>query len=140
MENLGEFIVNHWILVTLFVVLSWLVFSDTINRKLSGSRPLGATEAVRLVNQRKGRFIDVREQNEYEKEHIADSLHAPLSTLADSLGELKDPAQPLVIVCASGGQRARTAAKQLRSKGFTEVYVLTGGVPAWKEAKLPLFS
>ena len=42
MENVGEFIVNHWILVSAFVILAWLVFSDSINRRLSGLQPLGA--------------------------------------------------------------------------------------------------
>lgn len=140
MENLGEFIVNHWMLSTAFVVLAWLVFSDSINRRLSGLQPLGASQAVNMVNQNKGLFIDVRDTSEYEKEHIADSLNLPLSQLAETEPkQLKDKTQPLVIVCASG-QRARSAAKQLRGKGFEQVYVLTGGLSAWKEAKLPLFS
>lgn len=139
MENLGEFIVNHWILVTAFVVLAWLVFSDSINRKLSGTQPLGATQAVRLVNQQKGQFVDVRDKAEFDKEHIADSISLPLANLAEEISQIKDKSQPLVIVCASG-QRARSAAKQLRRQGFEQVFVLTGGLHAWKEAKLPLFS
>ncbi|WP_438969649.1 rhodanese-like domain-containing protein [Methylophaga sp.] len=139
MEHLGEFIVNHWILVTAFVILAWLVFSDSINRRLSGLQPLGATQAVRLINQSKGKFVDVRDSADYEKEHIADSVNLPMSQLADDSNKLKDKSQPLVIVCASG-QRARSAAKQLRGQGFEQVYVLTGGLHAWKEAKLPLFS
>lgn len=139
MENVGEFIVNHWILVSAFVVLAWLVFSDSINRKLSGLQSLGATQAVRLVNQNKGKFVDVRDPSEYEREHIADSLNLPLSQLAEDAKQIKDKSQPLVIVCASG-QRARSAAKKLRGEGFEQVYVLTGGLHAWKEAKLPLFS
>lgn len=139
MENLGEFIVNHWILVTAFVVLAWLVFSDVIGRRLGGLTPLGATQAVALVNQNKGKFVDVREADEFEKGHIADSINLPLSKLADDTGQLKNKSQPLVVICASG-QRARSAAKQLRGQGFEQVYVLTGGINAWKEAKLPLFS
>ena len=139
MENLGEFIVNHWMLVTAFVVLAWLVFSDSINRKLSGVQPLDATHAVRLVNQHKGKFVDVRDKAEYEKEHIADSVNLPLSQLAEDTASLKNTSQPLVIVCASG-QRARKAAKQFRKQGYEQVYVLTGGLHAWKEAKLPLFN
>lgn len=139
MENLGEFIVNHWILSTAFVVLAWLVFSDTINRRLSGLKQLGATQAVALVNQNKGKFVDVREVAEFEKEHIADSVNLPLSKLAEESSQLKNKSQPLVVVCASG-QRARGAVKQLRGQGFEQVYVLTGGLHAWKEAKLPLFS
>jgi rhodanese-related sulfurtransferase len=139
-ENLPEFIVNHWILSTLFVVLSWLVFSDSINRRLSGSKPLSANEAVRLVNQLKGLFVDVREENEFNQEHIADSVNLPLSVLKkEEASSLKNKSQPIVLVCASG-QRARTAAKTLRSTGHEEIYVLNGGLHAWREAKLPLFS
>lgn len=139
MENLGEFLVNHWILVSLFVVLSWLVFSDTLSRKLGGLKALSVTDAVRLVNQFKGQYVDIREKNEFEKEHIADSINLPLSSLADELDKLKDKSKPVVLVCASG-QRARSAAKILSSNDYQEVYILTGGLQAWKEAKLPLFN
>jgi rhodanese-related sulfurtransferase len=139
MENIGEFVVNHWILVTLFVVLAWMVLSDSLNRKLSGVNPVGTTQAIQIVNQQQGLFLDIREESEFNKEHIADSVSMPLSSLADNLTSLKDPEQPIILVCASG-QRARSAAKQLRSKGFSEIYVLTGGLNTWKDAKLPLFS
>ncbi|HEC74137.1 MAG TPA: rhodanese-like domain-containing protein [Methylophaga aminisulfidivorans] len=139
MEHLGEFIANHWLLSTAFIVLAWLVFSDVINRKLSGMHPLDANQSVRLVNQQKGKFVDVREPDEFKKEHITDSLNLPLSTIEEDSSKLKNMSQPLVIVCASG-QRAKGAAKKLQAKGFTEVYVLSGGLGAWKEAKLPLFS
>ena len=139
MENLGEFIVNHWILVSAFVVLCWLVFSDSINRKLSGLQPLGAAEAVRLVNQQKGKFVDVREESDFQKEHISDAVHLPMAKIEDAAVQLKNKSQPLVLVCASG-QRARSAVKHLRRQGFEQVYVLTGGLHAWREAKLPLFS
>jgi len=52
---------------------------------------------------------------------------------------LKDPAQPIILICASG-QRARTAGKQLHGHGYSNLYVLNGGLNAWKDAKLPLFS
>jgi len=139
MENIGEFVVNHWILVTLFVVLAGMVMSDSLTSKLSGINPVGATQAIQIVNQQQGQFLDIREASEFSKEHIAESVSMPLSSLADNLGSLKDPEQPIILVCASG-QRARSAAKQLHSNGFSEIYVLTGGLNTWKEAKLPLFS
>jgi rhodanese-related sulfurtransferase len=139
-ENLGEFIVNHWILCTAFVVLSWLVFSDSINRRLSGFKSVSANEAVRMVNQLKGCFVDVRETSEFNQEHIAEAVNIPLTNLKnDVTGPLKDKSQPLVVVCASG-QRARNAAKALLKEGYEQVFVLSGGLHAWREAKLPLFS
>lgn len=139
MENVGSFIVNHWLLVTLFVILVALILSDALSRKISGINPLGTAEAIQIVNQRDGLFLDIREPAEFKKEHIAESMSLPLSTLEANIAKLKDPAQPIILVCASG-QRARTAAKQLRSHGFSNIYVLTGGLNAWKDGKLPLFS
>jgi rhodanese-related sulfurtransferase len=138
MENLGDFVVNHWILVVSFVVLSWIVFSDGLHQKISGVSSIGTAQAIQLINQQKGVFVDVREKAEFEKEHIAEAVNLPVSTLAETMSTLKNPAQPVILVCASG-QRARTAAKQLRKHNFTEVYVLAGGLNSWKDAKLPLF-
>ncbi|MDF1588203.1 MAG: rhodanese-like domain-containing protein [Gammaproteobacteria bacterium] len=139
MENIGEFILNHWVLSSLFVVLAWLVLSDSLHRKLSGIAVVGVTDAVKLVNQNNGLFLDVREQSEFDKEHIADSKHIPGSQLSEKAEIFKDKQQPLILVCANG-QRSKTAAKELKKAGFTDVYVLTGGLNSWKEAKLPLFS
>ncbi len=108
-------------------------------KKISGILPVGTVQAIQLVNQQKGLFVDIRDAEEFKKEHIADSTNIPLSTLTDGVAKLKNPAQPIILVCASG-QRSRTAAKQMRNSGFTEVYVLKGGLNTWKDAKLPLFS
>lgn len=139
MENVGSFIVNHWLLVTVFVVLVALILSDAVSRKISGVNPVDTAEAIQIVNQRDGVFVDIRETAEFKKEHIAESMSLPLSTLEANISKLKDPAQPIILICASG-QRSRTAAKQLHSNGFSKIYVLTGGLNAWKDAKLPLFS
>lgn len=139
MENIGEFIVNHWILVTIFVVLAWMVLSDQLNSKISGVSPVGTMQAIQIVNQRNGLFLDIREEAEFTKEHIAESTNLPLSKLAENIATIKDQSQPVILVCASG-QRARSAVKQLRSHGFSEIYVLNGGLNTWKDAKLPLFS
>jgi rhodanese-related sulfurtransferase len=139
MENLGSFIVNHWLLVTIFIVLVALILLDTIRSQMSGVSTLGTAEAIQIVNQRNGVFLDIREAAEFKKEHIADSMSLPLSTLEANIAKLKDPAQPIILICASG-QRSRTAGKQLQGHGFSNLYVLNGGLNAWRDAKLPLFS
>lgn len=138
MENLGEFIINHWILSTLFVVLLWLVFSDTLNRKLSGLQLIDVDEAIRLNNQQKALFVDIRDQAAFEKSHINDAVHVPQATIKEQDKPLKANDKPLIVVCDSG-QTSRLAAKQLKTKGYDDVYVLRGGLNAWREAKLPLF-
>jgi rhodanese-related sulfurtransferase len=139
MENLGEFIVNHWILSTAFVVLAWIVFSDGLQQKLSGVTPLSTAQAIQLVNQQKASFIDIRDKDEFEKEHIADAVNVPLSTISDHKAKPKDKDKPVILVCASG-QRARSAVKQFKAQGFSDLYILKGGLNEWRAAKLPLFS
>jgi rhodanese-related sulfurtransferase len=138
MEHVGEFVINHWLLVSAFVVLAYLVLSNSLHQKLAGFSAIGTAQAIQIVNKQKGVFLDIREPTEFAKEHIADSVSLPLSKVAEDTS-LKDQAQPIILVCASG-QRSRTAAKQLKAKGFSEVYILTGGLNTWKDAKLPLFN
>lgn len=139
MEQLSEFILNHWILSTLFVVLSWLVLSDTFNRKLSGIEGVSTAYAIQMANQQQGMFLDIREASEFNKEHIADSINMPLSQISEQIASFNTSGNPVILVCNSG-QRARTAAKQLRAAGISKLYVLNGGLNSWKDAKLPLFS
>lgn len=139
MENLGEFIVNHWILSSMFVVLLWLTFSNTLTRGLNGFQQIDVPTAVTLVNQQKGCFVDVRDKAAFQSTHIADSVNIPLADMEPHLKLLKKKEQPLVVVCDSG-QRAKAAAKKLKAQGYTNLYVLSGGLHAWRDAKLPLFS
>jgi rhodanese-related sulfurtransferase len=139
MENLGEFILNHWVLSSLFVVFAWLVLSDSLHRRLSGLNVVSVSDAVKLVNQNNGLFLDVRDKSEFKSGHIADSINIPTSDLSNNLEKLNDKTRSIIVVCASG-QRAKTAAKTLKEAGFSNVSVLTGGIFAWKEAKLPLFN
>jgi Rhodanese-related sulfurtransferase len=44
---------------------------------------------------------------------------------------------PVVLVCKTG-MTATGAAKRLVKAGFEKVYVLDGGIEAWRQAGLPL--
>jgi rhodanese-related sulfurtransferase len=43
----------------------------------------------------------------------------------------------VIVVCANGREAGKVAA-QLRSSGFNDVFVLGGGLAAWREAGLPI--
>ena len=59
MENFGEFVVNHWVLWTLFFGLLALIVGSTISAGLSGGITVNTTEAIQIVNHKKGFFIDI---------------------------------------------------------------------------------
>jgi rhodanese-related sulfurtransferase len=77
------------------------------------------------------KIIDVREQWEYDKCHIANSTHIPMGKIPDSINEFDD-AYEYVIVCHHG-IRSRTVALYLEQKGVKNLYNLSGGMEQWSD-------
>jgi len=139
MENFGEFLVNHWFLWTLFFILSAMIIASVISGQITNASAISTAQAVQIVNQQKGIFIDVRGEADYTKGHIADSINLPGSGLLEGVSTIKDKQKPVIVVSANG-QGTLPLTKQLQENGFSEVYILKGGIQTWQEAKLPLFS
>lgn len=78
-------------------------------------------------------LLDVRQPTEYESEHLPGAKLIPLPDLGERIDEI-DAAKPTLVYCAIGG-RSRIAAQMLSSKGFKEVYNLSGGIRAWASKK-----
>ncbi|WP_462326949.1 rhodanese-like domain-containing protein [Desulfobaculum sp.] len=74
-------------------------------------------------------LLDVRQDWEYEEEHLPGALHIPLPRLAEALHTIPHD-KPVIAYCHSGG-RSSAAASMLRGDGFGEVYNLVGGIAAW---------
>jgi rhodanese-related sulfurtransferase len=83
-------------------------------------------------------LIDVRTPAEYTQGHIAGALNYNISG-ADFDQQLAtlDPNKPVYVYCAVGGRSGR-AADYLKSKGFTAIYDLKGGMGEWSKAGLPI--
>ena len=74
-------------------------------------------------------ILDVREPQEYQINRIPGSTLIPLGDLPKRYVEL-DPNANIVSQCKSG-MRSAKAQEFLRSKGFTKVRNLTGGILGW---------
>jgi molybdopterin/thiamine biosynthesis adenylyltransferase/rhodanese-related sulfurtransferase/molybdopterin converting factor small subunit len=74
-------------------------------------------------------IVDVREPQEYQINRIPGSILLPLGDLPKRYVEL-DPNATIVTQCKSG-MRSAKAQEFLRSKGFTNVRNLTGGILGW---------
>jgi rhodanese-related sulfurtransferase len=101
----------------------------------------GAMSVEELNDQMRSRtvfIVDVRDAPEVRNEgHIAGSINIPVRTLLSNLGKVPDKAQPIVVICSSG-HRSALAMAALQLLGYTNVKALTGGLYAWKRAKLPI--
>lgn len=67
---------------------------------------------------------------------LAGAVNIPAADLVSRIDTL-DKNRPVILV-TQNGRRAQQELKQFKSKGFSDVYVLEGGLVAWQAAKLPL--
>ncbi|MFX1283713.1 MAG: MBL fold metallo-hydrolase [Promethearchaeota archaeon] len=114
--------------------------------EVKGTLEIGVNEQVvssisvqelknRLNTQQIPLMIDVREEDELKGPlgQLKDIKHIPLAQLIsnlEKLSSLKD--QEIIIVCRSGA-RAHTAAQIMQMKDFSKVFVLEGGMKAWRD-------
>lgn len=97
---------------------------------------LTPAEAHGLCETGEIRLVDVREAGEWSQQRIPGAIHAPLSTLEQSLGTLPTDC-PLVFYCLSG-KRSATAVDICAGLGLPHDRHLQGGIIAWRAAGLPL--
>lgn len=102
--------------------------------------PLSPAELSRMLQAGalKPFLLDVRTPEEFEGDlgHIAGSVLIPVDELPSRVGEVPAGA-PVVSICRSG-KRAAKAAGVLKRAGFDRIWVLTGGMLAWNEERLPV--
>lgn len=135
MDRLFEFIVNHYILVSVFVALLAALFLLESRR---GGLKLSAQGVISLLNRDEAVVVDIRERKEFTEGHITGALHIPLSSLKERVSELKKYEGKQVVIADKMGQHAAMAVKLLNTEGFENVFRLNGGIADWKANNLPL--
>ena len=94
---------------------------------------IDAVEAKRLVDGG-ALLVDVREDHEYEDENIPGARNEPLSRI----GGAEITGAPAVVFHCKSGARTRMNAGALAECTDAEVYILDGGIEAWKAAGFPV--
>ena len=80
-------------------------------------------------------LIDIREEDEYAREHIAEAVSLPMSSI-ETADLTIETSQHAVFHCRSG-MRTETNCALLASRVEGDAYILQGGLEAWKTAGLP---
>ncbi|MBZ4194477.1 MAG: rhodanese-like domain-containing protein [Candidatus Contendobacter sp.] len=138
MSDFAEFAVHNWVLfLALFAILGMLAGNEILH-KLRGIHTLNPTEALRLINDQDAWIVDVREGGDYKDGHIPQARHIPFAALKDRVAELsKAGDKPIVVYCRTG-TTSQSACVLLKKNGITNVHSLSGGLPAWQDAHLPV--
>lgn len=135
MDRLFEFVVNHYILASLFV--AFLVAILILESRRGGAK-ISAQGAVSLINRDEAVVVDIRDRKEFGEGRITGSINIPLNSLKSRAAELKKHKDKQIIVADKMGQHSAMAVKQLNAEGYTNVVRLNGGVSDWKASNLPL--
>lgn len=85
-------------------------------------------------------LIDVRTPVEYREVHATPARNVPLDTLDPEAlmgGRNGNAAEPLYVICKSGG-RSTQACQKLIAAGHDNIVNVEGGTDAWVDAGLPV--
>jgi rhodanese-related sulfurtransferase len=130
-----QFFLDNILLIGVAFVSGAMLVWPLVRGKASGPT-LSTLQATQLINSRNPQVVDLRNADEFAKGSLPNARNIPAGKVAERVGDLKKD-KPVLLVCATGTSAGRTAAL-LRSQGFSDVYVLGGGLAAWREAGLPV--
>ena len=98
---------------------------------------ISATEAAEKLKSGEALIVDVREQDEWDEEHIPNATHLSRGTIELDIEEKVPDTNALIICHCGGGGRSALAAESLQKMGYKNVRSMAGGFKAWKAAGLP---
>ncbi len=97
---------------------------------------ISPNEAATMRVKNQAVIVDVRENDDWNEHRIHGAIHIPLSQLNDRLSELEPyKNRPLITQCQAGLRSAQAQLK-LKAAGFSNVYLMNGGIQAWHEQGL----
>jgi len=99
-------------------------------------REIDPVTLKRWLDEDKAVLIDIRDSDEYVREHIPGSRLVPLSSFAEA--DFPQEHDKIAVFHCNTGNRTCQAAPQILGAGFQDVYHLDGGLKAWKAAGLPI--
>ena len=83
-------------------------------------------------------LLDVREDQEWQKEHAAEAVHLGRGVLERDLEKLVPDTHREIIMYCGGGYRSVLAAAAAQRMGYWNVYSLMGGYKGMLQAKWPM--
>lgn len=135
MEQLGQFITNHWELwLALIAILALILINELVTQKKK-AKELTPQAAIDLINNEDAVVLDLREKEVFKNGHIIDAVNCTADDFEQAkMNKYKN--KKIILVCARGLQSPVVAAK-IAIQGFQPV-VLGGGIASWQNADLPL--
>ncbi len=137
LHQLPQFLGHHAMLATLFVGIVAALVVIEIRRLFRGYRELTPAALTLLINRESPLLVDLSNQPDFEKGHIAGAKHVVMSQFDPEQKDLaKVKELPVAVYCKNGTSSAQASARLVRA-GFKHVFMLSGGLNGWKQAGMP---
>ena len=130
---MNQFLIDNILLLVIIQVCVVTLAAPYINRRRFAE--LDNASATDLINHKGAQIIDLRDPSDFKKECIARSVNIPADRIHYELDKL-DKTKPILLV-DEDGKRARMASPLLRGVGCKQVYILQGGLNAWRRSGTP---
>lgn len=129
-----QFLVDNIVLVLVAITSGGMLAWPLISKRTMGATVTNE-ETIEFINKKNAQVIDLRDHKEFKRGAIGSSTNIPFAHFAERMDQVaKD--RPVILVDAVN-VNSKKASEMLRSKGYTNVYVLADGIKGWVEAKLP---
>lgn len=116
-------------------------FLKLVEKAKEQVREVTASEVKRKLDAgEKFHFIDVREDNEFAKDHAQGAIHLGRGILERDIETLIPQKGAEIILYCGGGFRSALAAESLGRMEYTNVSSMAGGMKAWRAADYPVGS
>lgn len=131
-----QFFIDNALLIAIAFLSGGMLLWPMIRSRAAGPA-LTTLQATQLINSKHAQVVDVRDAAEFAKGSLPNARNIPLAELGNRAAKELKKDRPVIVLCNAGNIASRAAA-QLRTSGMAEVYVLAGGLGAWREAGLPI--
>ena len=114
-------------------------FLRIVNDARSRIREVTPEETVQLLEgEAPPVLIDVREESEWEKGHIAGAIHLGKGVIERDIEKRVEETDREIILYCGGGYRSALAADNLQKMGYSNVASMSGGWREWNEREYPV--
>ena len=88
---------------------------------------------AKLDRREKFLLVDVREDNEWAKDHLPGAVHLGKGIIERDIEQRVPDAGAEIVLYCGGGFRSALAADNLQKMGYRNVYSMDGGIRGWRD-------
>ncbi len=128
------------VFAALCLVVGFLVSLPRIAtwRRAKGRPVLTPLQVESMLTGSGALVVDLRNAQDFAKGHIRGCLHVPFAEMPSRFVKPDPSAKRAMVLVDETDELSHQALDLLTARGFTWIYVLRGGMEAWRSASRPL--